>query len=128
MRDAVDDALAECGLTWAGYLTLWVSCERRGLSQQALAERVALDRTCVSEELHELEQHELVERGPGVDRRQRLVRATQGGQVWLRQAKLEVEAAERAALLPLDPRERARVCTLLGKAISERRPTFLDFV
>lgn len=128
MEEAVGGALSEQGLSWPEYLALWVCSVRVGLSQQALAERIGVDRTRTSDTLQTLEQHGLVERGLGVDRRARVVRISDSGRAWFPRVQRDVEAAEREALLPLDPRERARVCALLGQLIADRRPSFLTLL
>jgi hypothetical protein len=49
MRRSVEGVLAEQGYSWCEYTALTVVCEVVGLSQTALAERTAFDRTRISE-------------------------------------------------------------------------------
>jgi DNA-binding MarR family transcriptional regulator len=122
----VDEALADHGLRWLDYALLLVARQVVGLTQQGLGERTLADRTRVSDALYELEERELVRRDAGLDRRRRLVYLTESGRDLLEEMMELVEQAERAALLPLDPRERARLGALLAQVIPPERGLF-DF-
>jgi DNA-binding MarR family transcriptional regulator len=123
MRRAVAEALKEDITTWCEFAALTVACELSGLSQNGLAERTAIDRTRISEAIERLEDHALITRREGPQGR-RLVYATESGRELRRDLELAVAQAERAALLPLNPRERARLWELLAKAIPHDRGLF----
>jgi DNA-binding MarR family transcriptional regulator len=121
MRKSVGEALAEHGLSWVEYSILMVACDIDGLSQMALGERTCTDRTRVSQAVVYMEERALVQRDPVIDRRRRLVHPTELGREALAAIMPFIEQAERAALLPLDPRERARLSALLTKLIPPDR-------
>lgn len=121
MRRSVEEVLAEQGYSWCEYTALTVVCEVVGLSQTALAERTAFDRTRISEAVARLEEHELVARDAGHTRRRRLVYPTVTGRALRAKLAGRVADAERAALLPLDPRQRARLAALVAELIPPDR-------
>jgi len=122
MRRTVDDALADYGTVWwLEYLILTVLCDLGPISQTALTERTGIDRTRMSQTVAYLDDRALVGLESGVDRRKRLVHPTYEGRAELAAAREVIEDAERSALLPLDPRERARLVQLLAKAIPRPR-------
>ena len=124
MQRSVDEGLTELGFSWAQFAILLVACETIGLSHSALAERTCLNRNTVSQTLADLEEEALIEQRPVLDRRQRHVYPTNAARMWLPRAVEAVEQAQRTALLPLDPRERARLAALLEKAIPPNRGIF----
>jgi DNA-binding MarR family transcriptional regulator len=123
MRRSVDEALKQQGFLWSEYAVLTVVCEVPGIPQTTLADRAVIDRTRVSEALGHLEEHELVTREARGARR-RLVYPTETGHACRAELDNRVGQAERAALLPLDPRERARLTAHVQKLMPPDRGIF----
>jgi DNA-binding MarR family transcriptional regulator len=124
MRVFVDEALWEEGWSWCEYVAIKVLCESAGMTQMALAERTALDRTRVSEALRRLEEDAMIERTGRSLQRRRLVRATARGRA-LRDTLVDaVDAAEQTTLSPLTEADRVLVGSLLARTLPPGPPRY----
>ncbi len=65
LREAVDAELREVGLTWADFMALAVISALDGPSQEAIHNRVAVDRGSLSRLVRDLEYEGLIERHRG---------------------------------------------------------------
>jgi len=97
MRSAVEDALAEHGLSVAQYATLLVLEEQPGASISDVARAVASTRQSANELIAGMERMDLVERRPHPqDRRSQEIRLTSTGRERLATARPVVHATEHA--------------------------------
>jgi MarR family transcriptional regulator, organic hydroperoxide resistance regulator len=118
VRKAVDVELRELGLTWAAFLVLAITSALDGPSQEAIHDRVGVDRGSLSRLVRDLEYEGLIDRHRGrTDGRRVLCLATPAGAALKAEAAGVVDAACRAALRYLDARERARLHVLLARAV-----------
>ena len=119
IRDELTSQLAEEeGLSIEAALVLLVAEAVPNLTQQALAERAALDRTTVSQVLTDLDYDGLISRvRDRTDRRCWFVALTEAGQAQARTAALAVASAELRVFAPLRSRERRRLGELAERAL-----------
>jgi DNA-binding MarR family transcriptional regulator len=93
-----------------------------GVKQTEIARAVRLDRSSMVSVLDNLERRGLVERrAVENDRRSNALSLTAAGAALLRQAKRLVASHERRLAGGLDPAERRRLVTLLGRIFPDRR-------
>ena len=89
-----------------------------GLDQNALAERMALDRTSISALVFRLEEQGLIERTVnGADRRARVLRLTPSGRTLHDRLRPKAEAAQERILAVLAPAERRALIDMLARVI-----------
>jgi MarR family transcriptional regulator, organic hydroperoxide resistance regulator len=121
MRRAVDAELRELGLTWADFMVLAVVSALDGPSQEAIHNRVAVDRGSLSRLVRDLEYEGLIERyrGPPDGRRVHCSVTPAGATVASQAARAVDDAAQRALRL-LHAKERSRLHVLLGRALDRR--------
>ena len=88
------------------------------LSQQALGQRVGVDRTTVVAVVDDLEAAGFVQRRRNPeDRRAYALEATSAGRSWQAKARNAVIEAEREILAPLSPAERRQLVELLQRVL-----------
>ena len=118
IRRAVQAELRELGLTWADFMVLAITNALDGPSQEAIHNRVGVDRGSLSRLVRDLEDEGLIERHRGhTDGRRVLCLATPAGSAAVGEAAHAVDEASRAALPGLHARERARLHQLMARAI-----------
>jgi DNA-binding MarR family transcriptional regulator len=121
VRKAVDAELRELGLTWADFMVLAVTSALDGPSQEAIHNRVAVDRGSLSRLVRDLEYEGLIERYRGrPDGRRVHCAATPAGVAAAAEAARAVEDAARTTLRLLHAKERSRLHVLLGRALDGR--------
>lgn len=121
LRKAVDAELRELGLTWGDFMVLAVVSALDGPSQEAIHNRVALDRGSLSRLVRDLEYEGLIERYRGrPDGRRVHCSATPTGVAVAAQAGRAVDDAARKALRLLQTKERSRLHVLLERALDRR--------
>jgi MarR family transcriptional regulator, organic hydroperoxide resistance regulator len=121
LRRAVDSELRELGLTWADFMVLAVVSALDGPSQEAIHNRVAVDRGSLSRLVRDLEYEGLIERYRGrPDGRRVHCSATSAGAAVAAEAAQAVDHAARTALRLLHAKERQRLHVLLGRALDRR--------
>ena len=121
MRKAVDAELRELGLTWADFMVLAVVSALDGPSQEAIHNRVAVDRGSLSRLVRDLEYEGLIERYRGrPDGRRVHCSATPTGAAVAAEAAEVVDAAARTALRNLHAMERSRLHVLMVRALDRR--------
>ena len=121
LRGAVDAELHELGLTWADFMVLAVVSALDGASQEAIHNRVRVDRGSLSRLVRDLEYEGLIERQRGrPDGRKVHSSATPAGAAVATEAARAVDEAARNALRLLDAKERSRLHVLLGRALDRR--------
>lgn len=107
--------LAELGLDVKAQAVLTVLAEENPMTQQALDQRLGIDRTAI---VDRLEQHGFVERRRSpADRRAYLLAPTAKGDEAPQRGARAVNTAERKLLDALDEGERHRLTGLLGQAL-----------
>ncbi len=107
LGEQAERALDRHRLTLTSFGTLAVIEAHGPLSPAALADRVGVDRTTMSEVLDELGRHELVRRGAHpVDGRRRIASITAAGGRLMSEASMSLERAESRFLAILDDYER----------------------
>jgi DNA-binding MarR family transcriptional regulator len=116
---ASNAALMSYGLRVRSYSVLLLACAGDdGISQRDLAEVLGLDPSQVVLLVDELAESGLVERRPSdVDRRTKLVVATDAGRAVRAEAVLEVDAAVTAQLADLTGTEQYLLRDLLGRLV-----------
>ena len=114
VRDYADEVLEPLGLVIRQFAALALLGAEGPLSQQALGERIACDRTTMVELMDELESRGLTERrrNPS-DRRAYAIELTEHGRSVLADAQERLGEAEEAMFAPLSPEERERLRGLL---------------
>jgi MarR family transcriptional regulator, lower aerobic nicotinate degradation pathway regulator len=119
VRNAVDDALRrEDCLPWNAFLVLAVADQIRDGSQEAICDRVRMDRGSLSRLVADLEADGYVDRAPDwADRRKLLCRPTPTGARAAADAAIAVDEASRKALRRLRASERARLQVLLARSL-----------
>jgi DNA-binding MarR family transcriptional regulator len=121
LRRAVDAELRELGLTWPDFMALAVISALDGPSQEAVHDRVAVDRGSLSRLVRDLEYEGLIERYRGrPDGRRVHCSATPAGLAVTAEAARAVDDAARSALRLLHAKERSRLHVLLGRALDRR--------
>jgi MarR family transcriptional regulator, organic hydroperoxide resistance regulator len=120
-RKAVDAELRELGLTWADFMVLAVVSALDGPSQEAIHNRVAVDRGSLSRLVRDLEYEGLIARYRGrPDGRRVHCSATPTGAAVAAAAAEVVDAAARTALRNLHAKERTRLHVLMARALDRR--------
>ncbi|HMJ95913.1 MAG TPA: MarR family transcriptional regulator [Thermoleophilaceae bacterium] len=121
LRLAVDAELREAGLTWADFKVLAVVTALEGPSQEAIHDRVGVDRGSLSRLVNDLEYEGLIERHRGhQDGRRVYCSATPAGVAVVSEAAGAVDEAARKALRFLLAKERARLHVLMERALDRR--------
>ena len=121
LRKAVDAELREVGLTWADFMVLAVVSALDGPSQEAIHNRVAVDRGSLSRLVRDLEYEGLIERYRGPpDGRRVHCSATPAGVAAAAEAARAVDDATRTALRLLHAKERSRLHVLMERALDRR--------
>jgi len=121
MRTAVDAELRELGFTWADFKVLAVVNALDGTSQEAIHDRVAVDRGSLSRLVRDLEYEGLIERYRGPpDGRKVHCSATPSGAAAAAEAARAVDDAARKALRLLHAKERSRLHVLMERALDRR--------
>jgi DNA-binding MarR family transcriptional regulator len=121
LRETVDAELREVGLTWADFMVLAVVSALDGPSQEAIHNRVAVDRGSLSRLVRDLEYEGLIERYRGrPDGRRVHCSATPTGVAVASEASRAVDDAARKALRLLHAKERSRLHVLLERALDRR--------
>jgi DNA-binding MarR family transcriptional regulator len=116
----------ELGLTWADFMVLAITNALDAPSQEAIHDRVGVDRGSLSRLVRDLEDEGLIERHRGrTDGRRVLCLATQSGAAAAAEAAGAVDEASRTALRSLHAKERARLQVLMARAIGAREPGLL---
>jgi MarR family transcriptional regulator, lower aerobic nicotinate degradation pathway regulator len=111
----VDDVLAPEGLRVRHYMTMSAlrTGERKG--QQALADKLHIDKATMVGVVAELERREYVERVRNpADKRHYLLWITNSGRTWLADADARVTAAEDEMFSPLSAEERRTLLRLMN--------------
>jgi DNA-binding MarR family transcriptional regulator len=117
----VDAELREVGMTWADFMVLAVVSALDGPSQEAIHNRVAVDRGSLSRLVRDLEYEGLIERYRGrPDGRRVHCSATPAGVAITAEAAQAVDDATRKALRLLHAKERSRLHVLMGRALDRR--------
>jgi DNA-binding MarR family transcriptional regulator len=107
MRAAIEDELAEFGLTVPQFATLMMLDHTPGLSIAEVARLCGSTRQSANEMVAGLEAHGLVERSPHpTDRRAHQVHATEAGREMFRKARPAVRRREDALEAELSPEVR----------------------
>jgi DNA-binding MarR family transcriptional regulator len=107
------------GLTGKHFGCLSVIASEGPLSQQALGERLRVDRTTIVAVVDDLEAAGFVERRRNPeDRRAYALHATPKGKAWLERVAPRVLAAERELLTPLSAAERRQLVSLLQRILT----------
>lgn len=121
LRRAVDAELRELGMSWADFMVLAITNALDGPSQEAISDRVGVDRGSLSRLVRDLEYEGLIERHRGrTDGRRVLCLATQAGTAVATEAAGALDEASRTALRRLHAKERARLHVLMARAIGAR--------
>ncbi len=116
--DLEGPVLAELGLDVKAQAVLTVLAEEKPMTQQALGQRLGIDRTTIVTVVDRLEQHGFVERRRSpADRRAYLLTPTAKGDEARQRGARAVNTAERKLLDALDDAERDRLTDLLGQAL-----------
>lgn len=111
-------ALAEFGLKERSYSVLALATSELEPTQREMAEFLSLDPSQIVSLIDELEHRGLVIRAPGkLDRRAKIVSATEEGSAVFRQAEASARAAESEALAGLSDAEAGELKGLLRKAL-----------
>lgn len=119
--DLEGHALQEMGLDVKAQAVLTVLAGERPMTQQALGQRLGIDRTTIVTIVDGLEQHGFVERRRSpADRRAYLLTLTATGDEARQRGALAVDTAERKLLDALDDSERRRLTGLLAQALTGR--------
>lgn len=114
-------ALAQFGLKERSYSVLALATSELEPTQREMAEFLSLDPSQIVALIDELEQRGLVIRAPGrLDRRAKIVSATEDGSSVFRQAEAAARAAESTALAGLTDAEAGELKGLLRKALWSR--------
>jgi DNA-binding MarR family transcriptional regulator len=114
-------ALAQFGLKERSYSVLALATSELEPTQREMAEFLSLDPSQIVALIDELEQRGLVIRAPGrLDRRAKIVSATDDGSAVFRQAEAAARAAESTALASLTDAEAGELKGLLRKALWSR--------
>jgi DNA-binding MarR family transcriptional regulator len=114
-------ALAQFGLKERSYSVLALATSELEPTQREMAEFLSLDPSQIVALIDELEQRGLVIRAPGrLDRRAKIVSATEDGSAVFRQAEAAARAAESTALASLTDAEAGELKGLLRKALWSR--------
>ena len=115
LRKAVDAELRELGLTWADFMVLAVVSALDGPSQEAIHNRVAVDRGSLSRLVRDLEYEGLIERYRGrPDGRRVHCSSTPAGVTVASQAARAVDDAAQRALRLLHAKGAAGSTCCLG--------------
>lgn len=118
LRRAVDAELRELGLTWADFMVLAVVSALDGPSQEAIHNRVGVDRGSLSRLVRDLEYEGLIERYRGPpDGRRVHCSATPAGVAVATEAAGALDDAARKALRGLHAKERSRLHVLMERAL-----------
>lgn len=121
LRKAADVELRELGLTWADFMVLAVVAALDGPSQEAIHDRVSVDRGSLSRLVRDLEYEGLIERHRGhTDGRRVLCLVTPTGAGVAAEAAGAVDEAARKVLRTLHAKERSRLRVLMGRALDRR--------
>jgi DNA-binding MarR family transcriptional regulator len=121
LRRAADAELRELGLTWPDFMVLAVVCALDGASQEAIHDRVAVDRGSLSRLVRDLEEEGLLERHRGPpDGRRVFCLATPAGKAVSAEAAAAVDEGARTALRRLHAKERSRLQVLMARALGAR--------
>jgi DNA-binding MarR family transcriptional regulator len=106
------------GLTGKHFGCLKVIAAEGPLSQQALGERICIDRTTIVSVVDDLEAAGFLERRRDPDdRRAYALHVTRKGKTWLERMTPQVLAAERELLAPLSADERRQLVALLQRIL-----------
>lgn len=118
---AIAGEVLEPGLSPKHFGCLSVVVAEGPLSQQALGERLRVDRTTIVALVDELERRGfLARRRNPIDRRAYALEATPAGRRWRARTEGKLVAAEDRILAPLDAEERERLRELLRKLVYGR--------
>jgi MarR family transcriptional regulator, organic hydroperoxide resistance regulator len=119
LRKAVDAELGELGLTWADFMVLAIVCALDGPSQEAIHNRVAVDRGSLSRLVRDLEYEGFLERyrGPPDGRRVHCSATPTGAALALEAARV-VDGAAWKRLRNLHAKERSRLHVLMERALA----------
>jgi len=118
VRRAVDKELRELGLTWADFMVLAITNALDGPSQEAISDRVGVDRGSLSRLVRDLEYEGLIQRHRGrTDGRRVLCLATPAGTAMTAEAAEAVDEAFHRAPRRLHAKERVRLHVLLARAV-----------
>jgi MarR family transcriptional regulator, organic hydroperoxide resistance regulator len=125
LRRELDARLGELGLTWPDFLVLAIVNALDGPPQEAIVDRVGVDRGSMSRLVRDLEEEGLIGRHRGrADGRRMLCSATAAGAAVAVEAAEAVDESARKALRALHARERDRLHVLMARAIrAEHSPT-----
>jgi DNA-binding MarR family transcriptional regulator len=122
--EAAAPAMAPFGIDGRELTVLAVLGQQAGLSQQAAAERLGIDRTTMVALVDALEDKGLVERRRSPDdRRKNIVQLTAAGLRTLRDAGQARDDIEQKFLAPLGPAEAERFIQALHVLATDRQPT-----
>lgn len=120
-RTRGESALADLGLRPRHLRALTLLRDGGELTQQALAERLSMDRTNLVGLLNELEEQGLIERRRSAeDRRRHIVVVTPPGTERLREAECTLAVVEDEVLGALDAAQRETLYELLAQAAAGR--------
>jgi DNA-binding MarR family transcriptional regulator len=123
MRSHSEATLAALDMRPRHLLTLTVLRDLGGSTQQALATRLAIDRTNLVGLLNELESEGLIERRRSPeDRRRHIVEVTPAGRETLAKAEFALAAVEDEVLAALDTEQREALYRLLAQATRDLGP------
>lgn len=118
-----ETSLGALGLRPRHLVTLTLLAEIAPATQQALAQRLAIDRTNLVGLLNELESAGLLaRRRDAADRRRHIVELTEAGRETLDRAERALEAAEAEVLGALSGVERCQLYELLQRAAAGQAP------
>ena len=119
LRKAVDSELRKLGLTWADFMVLAVVSALDGPSQEAIHNRVAVDRGSLSRLVRDLEYEGLIERHRDrPDGRRVHCSATPTGAALAVEAARVVDGAVRKRLGNLHAKERTQLHVLMERALA----------
>jgi DNA-binding MarR family transcriptional regulator len=107
LRRIEDDAAAAAGITMWQYAILAVVVHDPGRNQGEVAERLGYSKNRIIADLDLLEQHNLLTRKPGPDRRANVLHATPAGRRLMQQVRTAIRRGEDRLLrtLPDDQRD-----------------------
>jgi len=123
LRRIEDAAAAEHGITMWQYAILSVAAAAPGMNQSEMASGMGYSKNRIVADIDQLEQHELLRRQPGADRRVHTLRATDAGIAAMRAIRTEIHRREDELLAGISAtaqREFHRSVRRLGEQISGR--------
>lgn len=125
----VERALADVGLTRRTLAVLLLLEDHGSLSQSALRERIGVDRTTITQIVHDLEHDGLVRRFPDpIDRRANAIALGPNGDAMLEEGAAASRAAHGRFLRPLSVRDRQTLAELLEDLEPKSGLAFLELV